>query len=151
MERSLKYSPLFQVKLVLQNTPAAEIEAPGLRLSNVEINRGTSQLDLNLRLAEFGEAIIGSAEYSTDIFDDATVARLLRGFEIVLEEAAARPDTRLSELLAALAAEDRRQREAREREIKQSISHSLKRRRRAAVVAREEGDAAAEESPALIG
>ena len=40
---------------------------------------------------------------------------------------------------------------ARERELKQSISRSLKNRRRAAVVAREEGDAAAEESPALIG
>ncbi|HEX8282851.1 MAG TPA: amino acid adenylation domain-containing protein [Pyrinomonadaceae bacterium] len=149
VERSLKYSPLFQVKLVLQNTPSAEAEAPGLRLSNVEIDRGTSQLDLNLRLTEFDGAIYGSAEYSTDLFDRQTIARLLRGFELLLGEVAERPDARVSELVAAVAAAESRQREERGRELKQSISDKLKNRRRATSGRPTEGDATPAEVAAV--
>ncbi|HEX8852560.1 MAG TPA: condensation domain-containing protein, partial [Pyrinomonadaceae bacterium] len=150
LERSLKFSPLFQVKLILQNTPAAELEVPGLRLSNVEIDRGTSQLDLNLRLTEFEQAIHGSAEYSTDLFDGATITRLLRGFETLLEEAVKRPDARVSELVASLADAAQQQKNARERELKQSISHKLKNRRRAAASPQGGRDASTEEAAALI-
>src|SRR5207247_2224190 len=51
-ERSLSYSPLFQVKIVLQNAPEYDVELPGLRISYVEVDNGTSQLDLNVRVAE---------------------------------------------------------------------------------------------------
>jgi amino acid adenylation domain-containing protein len=154
-ERSLKYSPLFQVKLILQNTPMSELEIPGLTLSPVEINRGTSQLDLNLRLTEFDEAILGSLEYSTDLFDHSTMTRMLRRFETLLDELLKQPDARLSELLAALAEQEQQQKYVQERELKQSISHKLRNRRRTLSASQESKDAgeetSTEEVPALIG
>lgn len=38
-ERSLKYAPLFQVKLVLQNVPEQRYELPGLAITSVEVDR----------------------------------------------------------------------------------------------------------------
>ena len=154
-ERSLKYSPLFQVKLILQNTPVTELDTHGLTLSPVAINRGTSQLDLNLRLTEFEQSIMGSLEYSTDLFDASTINLMLRRFERLLNELPSQPDARLSELLAILAEQEKQQKSVQERELKQSISHKLKNRRRASIslpdsqAAAEE--ASSEEVPVLIG
>jgi amino acid adenylation domain-containing protein len=153
--RSLKYSPLFQVKLVLQNTPMSELEIQGLTFSPVELNRGTSQLDLNLRLAEFGQSIFGSLEYSTDLFDHSTIAHLLRRFEKLLEEVLKQPDARLSELAASLAEQAQQQTYVQELELKKSISQKLKNRRRVSRSSPEsnnaKGESSTEEAPALVG
>ena len=154
-ERSLKYSPLFQVKLVLQNTPMSELEIDGLTFSPVELNRGTSQLDLNLRLAEFGQSIFGSLEYSTDLFDHSTIAHLLRRFERLLDELLKQPDARLSELAVALAEQAQHQTYVQELALKKSISQKLKNRRRVSRGSPEsnaaQGESSTEEAPALVG
>jgi non-ribosomal peptide synthetase component F len=131
LERSLRYSPLFQVKLVLQNTPVQVLEISELTLSPVAIDRGTAQLDLILRLTEFEQVILGSFEYSTDLFDGSTISRMSRRFEKLIGEIMAQPDARLSELVADIVEEEKRQKDAREQELKQSILHKLKNRRRA--------------------
>ena len=154
-ERSLKYSPLFQVKLILQNTPVSELDTHGLTLSPVGINRGTSQLDLNLRLTEFEQSIMGSLEYSTDLFDASTINLMLRRFERLLNELPKQPDARLSELLAILAEQEQQQKSVQERELKQSISHKLKNRRRASTGLPErkavEEETSSEKDAVLIG
>ena len=59
--RSLSHSPIFQVALMLNNTPAnGDFTLPGLTLSQVSIPRHTSQFDLALSLVDAGDTIAGA-------------------------------------------------------------------------------------------
>ncbi|MET0646493.1 MAG: amino acid adenylation domain-containing protein [Pyrinomonadaceae bacterium] len=93
-------TPLFQVKLVLQNAPAEPLELPGLKLEPLEdeTETGTSRFDLMLTFVEDAAGLSGVMEYSTELFEAATAARLLGSFERLLESAVARPDARLTSL-----------------------------------------------------
>ena len=97
-ERNLSHNPLFQVLFILQTAPAPVLELPGLTLELLEVETGTAKFDLTLELVERPEGLRGSLEYSTDIFDEATVARMATHFEVLLESIAAEPDHRLSDL-----------------------------------------------------
>ncbi|ARV58862.1 hypothetical protein BZZ01_09635 [Nostocales cyanobacterium HT-58-2] len=96
-ERHLSYSPLFQVKFVLQNTPVQALELPGLALSPVEVNVNTAKFDLTLSLQETEQGIEGVLEYNTDLFDDTTITRLLEHLRTLLEDIIAHPTKRLSD------------------------------------------------------
>ena len=66
-ERSLSHTPLFQVMLMLQNTPPAELELAGLRLESFgEAESGTAKFDLTVMLSEDATGIAGLFEYNTD-------------------------------------------------------------------------------------
>ena len=84
-ERSLAYSPLFQVMFAWQNTEAFELELPGLLLSSVEGETVTAKFDLLLDLMETDQGIAGSLEYSTALFSQGTVERYGRYLVQVLE------------------------------------------------------------------
>ncbi|MGA5759624.1 amino acid adenylation domain-containing protein [Nonomuraea bangladeshensis] len=59
---------------------------------------GTAQLDLNVDVVRTADGAGVYFEYSTELFDAATIARLAEAYLLVLEAAAADPGTRLSEL-----------------------------------------------------
>jgi amino acid adenylation domain-containing protein len=106
-QRSLAFSPLFQVMFTLQQDLAPE-ELPGLELALAEVASGTAKLDLTLFLKEHGPALRGVVEYATDLFDEERVARTMLQFRALLEGAADRPDTPLSRLPLLPEAERRR-------------------------------------------
>ncbi|HEX7242822.1 MAG TPA: amino acid adenylation domain-containing protein, partial [Longimicrobiaceae bacterium] len=91
VERSLGWHPLFQAMLVLQNTPAEELRLPGLTLRAFEAETGTAKFDLLLEVVERGDALACALEYSTDLFDPATAARMAAHFGVLLERVAADP------------------------------------------------------------
>src|SRR5581483_7203341 len=62
------------------------------------IHTGTAKFDLTLVLTETPSGLHGELEYSTDLFDGATTARMVGHFQTLLEGIAADPDRRLSEL-----------------------------------------------------
>ncbi|HEX7183172.1 MAG TPA: amino acid adenylation domain-containing protein, partial [Thermoanaerobaculia bacterium] len=97
-ERSLAHTPLFQVMLVLQNAPVGTLEIPGLTLAPVPVDSGTSRFDLHLSLTELPGGLFGDMEYSRDLFDPATIRRLLGHFRTLIEEVLTTPGARLSEL-----------------------------------------------------
>ncbi|MFL6332077.1 MAG: amino acid adenylation domain-containing protein, partial [Pyrinomonadaceae bacterium] len=97
-ERHLSRSPLFQTKLLLQNTPRAELRLPGLALRPLSVESKTSRIDLTLSMQEMGEQLTGLLEYSTELFDAATVERMLGHYVNLLEAAVAGPGQRVSEL-----------------------------------------------------
>jgi amino acid adenylation domain-containing protein len=97
-ERSMSYTPLFQVLFVLQNTPQEKLELPGLTVDLLDIDSGTAKFDLMLSLEESEEGLEGTCEYSTDLFDEGTIRRLLGHFETLLEGAVKNPDEHLSQL-----------------------------------------------------
>src|SRR5207249_8135273 len=97
-ERSLSHSPLFQVMFALQNVPVGELELPGLSLSPLTLESVTAQFDLSLTLSEAEGGLVGVWEYSTELFEAATIERLGAHLRTLLEGIVADPQRRLSEL-----------------------------------------------------
>jgi amino acid adenylation domain-containing protein/non-ribosomal peptide synthase protein (TIGR01720 family)/FkbM family methyltransferase len=95
-ERDLSHTPVFQVAFAFQNLPAAPLDLPGLTSEPVEIDNGTAIFALSLFIAEDDEGLRGVFEYSTDLFDDATITRMQKHFQVLLEGIAAHPEERLS-------------------------------------------------------
>ncbi|WP_329205926.1 amino acid adenylation domain-containing protein [Streptomyces sp. NBC_00683] len=76
-ERDLSRNPLVQVLFALQNVRLGSFDAPGLSSELVEATAANSQFDLNLRMLDDGREILGWLDYDTDLFDEATVQRLV--------------------------------------------------------------------------
>ncbi|MEB1531098.1 condensation domain-containing protein, partial [Xanthomonas sp. WHRI 7945] len=86
-ERSLAHSPVFQVLLVLNNTPGGDglDRLPGLTLSGVDTLQQTAQVDLALYVSDLQDGIVGGVTYATDLFDHGTVERMLGHWVTLLE------------------------------------------------------------------
>ncbi|HEV3049541.1 MAG TPA: amino acid adenylation domain-containing protein, partial [Longimicrobium sp.] len=106
-ERSLSHSPVFQVMFALQNADRSGSGLAGLRVEGVGAELETTKVDLALTAVPHEGGVYGVMEYSTALFDRSTVRRMLGHLERVLEQVAARPEARLSEL-ELLSAEERR-------------------------------------------
>ncbi|HYS16881.1 MAG TPA: amino acid adenylation domain-containing protein [Candidatus Binatia bacterium] len=106
--RSLSHSPLFQVMFILQNAPKQTFDLPGLRLDELDIDIGTAKFDLTVEMAETDDGLFCGFEYSTDVFEHATVSRMIGHFQTLLEGIAADPGRRLSALPLMGDAERRR-------------------------------------------
>jgi amino acid adenylation domain-containing protein len=132
-ERSLQYTPLFQVNLTLQNTPDASVKLPGLTVRPVEMKVVTAQLDVIFNLAEVDGGLVGSLEYNTDLFDAATMHQMLRDFRAILSAAADNPKAELSELKAVVAEQSRQHKLAHAEELKNAARRKLSGRRKAVV------------------
>ncbi|PHM07995.1 non-ribosomal peptide synthetase, partial [Nostoc sp. 'Peltigera malacea cyanobiont' DB3992] len=97
-ERDLSYHPFFQVVFSLQNTPIETLELSGLTLSLFEFDSKTAKLDLEFHLWQDLESLKGQMVYSTDLFDDKTITRMLGHFQTLLESIIANPEQRISDL-----------------------------------------------------
>jgi amino acid adenylation domain-containing protein len=106
-ERDTSQAPLFSVMFVLQNVPRTERRLHGLTMRHIELDKGTSKFDLSLGLAEKAGGLRGVLSYSTDLFDRASIDRLVSRYQALLAAVAAAPERRLS-ALPLLNADDRR-------------------------------------------
>ncbi|HZF09879.1 MAG TPA: non-ribosomal peptide synthase/polyketide synthase [Thermoanaerobaculia bacterium] len=103
-DRNLAHNPLFQVTFGLQNAPAA-LYWPGVLLRSLEVRERTAKFDLNLGMAEDGDKLQGSVEYSSGLFAAVTVERLFVHLEVLLGEMVAFPGAPLSSLSVLTAGE----------------------------------------------
>jgi amino acid adenylation domain-containing protein len=107
-ERSLTGTPLFQVKIVLQNIPQFNSDpgfAPDRRLTFAPIEAGkvrTAQLDLNLIVRETQHNLIGQLRYSTEVFDEMQAYRFLKDLERILEIVGEQPAAKISTIVTLL-------------------------------------------------
>jgi alpha-ketoglutarate-dependent taurine dioxygenase len=97
-ERALGYTPLVQALFLLQNNSHIVDQPPGLALSLREIDRKTSKFDLVVSVSETGSGLACSFNYSTELFDAATVSRMMDHYQTVLRTMAARPEGRLKDI-----------------------------------------------------
>ncbi|GAK55073.1 NcpA protein [Candidatus Vecturithrix granuli] len=95
--RSLRYHPFFQVLFVFQNTPMEKLELPGVSVTTLKPRNMTALFDLELYIREAEEGLQGNLEYKTDLFDEATMIRLIQHFQTILETGVAHPDWRMTE------------------------------------------------------
>ena len=95
-DRDPSRMPLFQVMFILHNSDGVSYvsKVPG----NRELGTGTSKFDLTLILSEDKKGLDGLLEYSTDLFEVATIRRLAGYYSRILESCAANPEKRVSEL-----------------------------------------------------
>ncbi|WP_306371661.1 condensation domain-containing protein, partial [Nocardiopsis sp. CC223A] len=102
--RSTAHQPLFQVMVALQNNARADLDLPGLSVSEVPFSTGTAKFDLTFVLAEEygpdGEplGLGGGLEYAADLFDAETAAALVERLGRVLAAAAADPGARVRDI-----------------------------------------------------
>jgi len=97
-ERDLSRTPLFQVMLILQNAPGGALELPGITLRSLSVDSRTAKCDLTFYLTEAEPGLYATLEYNTDLFDAATIKRMLGHFQVLLEGIVANPDQRLADL-----------------------------------------------------
>jgi len=97
-ERSLSHPPLFQVMFALEGAPLESVIWPGLKLTQLELDSATSKFDLTLYVVEHDGGMTARIEYNTDLFETATIRRMLTHFKTLLEGIARDPDQHLSDL-----------------------------------------------------
>ena len=82
----------------LQNLPMPCSRLRELSLEALRIDNKTAKFDLSLVLVETERGLVETMEYNTDLFDEATISRMLGHFQTLLQGIAADPDRRLREL-----------------------------------------------------
>ncbi len=97
-ERDPSQTPLVQVMFQLQNVPEVAAVVAEVEIAPLPIGNQTAKFDLSLRLHEGAAGLYGFIEYSTDLFDRATIARLWTHFLNLAAAAMADPTWRVSEL-----------------------------------------------------
>jgi amino acid adenylation domain-containing protein len=98
-ERQQQHSPLFRVWFVLQNAPMPALELPGLTLTPLDIDSGTTKFDLALFFFETNEGLEGCFEYNVDLFESSTIVQMVTQLEALLHKIVAQPDIQLSALV----------------------------------------------------
>ena len=98
LKRDLSRNPLFQVMFALQYAPQRALELPGLTLSPVERDNEAAHFDLTLQVVDTEQRLTATFVYNTDLFEAATIVRMLGHFQTLLEALVADPDQRLSHL-----------------------------------------------------
>ncbi len=117
--RDLDRNPLFQVMFGFHDAAVPDLDFAGLRGTVREIHNGSAKTDINIvgvpraeqrvgRVGSGGEDLVLIWEYRTDLFDAATIERMIGHYRTLLSAALAEPERRLSEL-PLLGDEERRQ------------------------------------------
>ncbi|MFZ2407662.1 MAG: amino acid adenylation domain-containing protein [Methylobacter sp.] len=106
--RNASHTPLFQVMLAVQNVPMPDFRMQDVVVTPLTMNNRIAQFDLTLFIDERDGKLLGSFEYSTDLFEAATIARMAGHLQMLLTDAADNPATPLKRL-TMLPAKERRQ------------------------------------------
>ncbi len=97
-ERAATHVPFTRIMFALQNSTLEEMKWPNLTLRFVDCETGTAKFDLTAVLQVTNHGLVIQAEYNRDLFEAATIERLLGHFEMLLEGIAENPRRRISEL-----------------------------------------------------
>ncbi|APR77524.1 Malonyl CoA-acyl carrier protein transacylase [Minicystis rosea] len=98
-ERDLSRSPLFQVLFTFHAAPSVEARGGGLSVRAGMAETTAAKVDLALAMGETESgALAGGIEYATDLFVEATVARVALHLTTLLAGVIAAPDARLCDI-----------------------------------------------------
>ena len=97
-QRDLSRNPLYQVLFTLQNMPSSALALGGLQIEQLPLDTASAKFDLALSLSEDGAALAGALEYSTQLFDASTAARIARHFRQLLRAIVEHPSQSIDRL-----------------------------------------------------
>jgi amino acid adenylation domain-containing protein/thioester reductase-like protein len=106
IQRDSSRPPLFETMFILQKAHEAEVQAlspfalgidgarmdaAGLALESISLGGEPAQFDLTLMVAETEDGLAAALQYNTDLFEAATVQRMLAHFHSLLKEIVSDP------------------------------------------------------------
>lgn len=83
-QRDLSQNPLFQIALVLQNAPTTTMRLTGLEAQMLPPVAFGSKFDFTWVIENDDDRLHGFVEYSTDLFEQETISRMVQHYEQVL-------------------------------------------------------------------
>jgi acyl-CoA synthetase (AMP-forming)/AMP-acid ligase II/NAD(P)-dependent dehydrogenase (short-subunit alcohol dehydrogenase family) len=86
-------TPLINVLFVMQNVPLADADLSDIQVHETHQEQIHAKFDLALFVSENSNGLHCSAVYSTDLFKETTIAKLLHSYEILLHDIITHPDT----------------------------------------------------------
>ncbi|HYM01253.1 MAG TPA: condensation domain-containing protein, partial [Blastocatellia bacterium] len=104
-ERHASRSSIFQVMFTVDSGNRAKAGLPGLDLDFINVESETSKFDLTLALGENVEGISGTLQFSTDLFDSATIQRMSVHYRELLRSATSFPSSSVFDLALLSTAE----------------------------------------------
>jgi amino acid adenylation domain-containing protein len=112
-ERAAGVNPLFQVSFAMGNVEMDPVDLDGARVRQVDVHSGAAKFDLFLEMRETAGGLRGDLEYAAELWEPATVERMVGLYLRVLEALAGDADVPAAEAVAlAGAAEARAEAEA---------------------------------------
>ncbi|HEY0601483.1 MAG TPA: amino acid adenylation domain-containing protein, partial [Herpetosiphonaceae bacterium] len=96
-ERDLSYTPVFQVLFQLDEAPET-MRVPQLSMEYIEFERVAAKFDLSLAVINTPQGLSATIEYSSDLFQPATIARMAGHFEMLVSGIVAAPDCPILDL-----------------------------------------------------
>jgi amino acid adenylation domain-containing protein len=97
-ERSLSHTPVFQVLFHVQNAVTERLKLSGLTVSPFETEDNTAKFDLSFTMTEDEARLTGNINYNSDLFDGATIERMIRHFQKLIESIIANPEQKISRI-----------------------------------------------------
>ncbi|HEX6042688.1 non-ribosomal peptide synthase/polyketide synthase, partial [Longimicrobium sp.] len=97
-DRTAVSTPLFQAMLVFLNPEPNALRMGDVRIEPAETESESAKFDLLLSMGELDGVLNGRMEFRTELFDGATVERMLEHLRILLAGAASDPDRPISRL-----------------------------------------------------
>ena len=99
------HSPFVRHSLVLHNTPTTTVSLPGVEMEVLPLSTSTAKFDLQVELTPQPDGGMSAwVEYSAELFDAATIDRLMETWTTLLAGALADPDAILADLPLRLGA-----------------------------------------------
>ncbi len=97
-QRDPSRHPLVQVMFILQNAPNADLQLDGVAVEVLPFDTGTAKFDLTFEFSQTSQGLSVAVEYASDLFEAATITRLIGHFVNLLDAIVAQPDAPLSRL-----------------------------------------------------
>ncbi|HLA42481.1 MAG TPA: condensation domain-containing protein, partial [Aggregatilineales bacterium] len=91
-------TPLFQVLFNLVNVPRELMPVAGLTWEHMDIDPGTTPLDLYIEIEDRNPQLVFIIRFNTEIFDESTVQRLFQHYDTLLRGVVANPGAKVAEL-----------------------------------------------------
>ncbi|NEP45605.1 MAG: non-ribosomal peptide synthetase, partial [Okeania sp. SIO2H7] len=126
LERSLSHNQLFQVWFVLHNLPVSSLEMAGLTLTPLKFDSGFVRHDLRLAFWETSTGFAGSFEYKTDLFEAATINRMVEHLRLIFTKFCENVELKLSEVVEIIEEDKKQERLLKERELEKSKLQKLR-------------------------
>ena len=92
-DRNTDNAPLFQTMFSMQNFPLDALKLPRLTVTPMETVAAAARFDLSAEVYPYDGELRVYFEYNAELYDEATMWELLDGFERVLREVMAAPET----------------------------------------------------------
>ena len=98
LEREVHQVPLVRALFVSQNVPPPSLSLNGLETNLIDIEGQTTKFDIAVFIIETAQGLVGTVNYRTDLFEQDTISKLCKHFEVLLQEVVTQPDALLDTL-----------------------------------------------------